>query len=54
MNLSDIISMLFDTGVQIFQSVDITFDDYTINLWWWILGFAVLLLVADIVGRILQ
>lgn len=52
--LERIISMLMHYGVVIYQSCNITFDDYTINFWVWVIGFAVLILGCEIVGRILR
>ena len=54
MNLEDIVKLIFNTGVSIYQSANITFGDYTINLFIWIVGFAAIILVAEIIGRILQ
>ena len=52
--LHDIVDFLFTAGLSLYQSMNIDFGDVTINLWWWILGFSVLLLGCDIVGRILR
>lgn len=52
--LHDIIDMLFGYGLALYQGCNIDFGDVTINLWWWVFGFAVLLLGCEIVGRILH
>ncbi len=52
--MEKIVRLLFDTGINLYKSFEIDFGDVTFNAWWFVLGIAVLVCVAEIVGKILQ
>ena len=54
MNLADIAAALFDSGLSVFQNFNVTFGDITINGWSLLIGGAIVLIVANLLGRIFE
>lgn len=54
MNLADIAAALFDSGLSVFQNFNVTFGDVTINGWSLLIGGAIVLIVANLLGRIFE
>ncbi len=45
---------LFDTAVNIYKSLEFDFGGFTVNGWWFLVGFAVTCLIVWLVGRIVN
>lgn len=54
MNLADIAAALFDSGLSVFHNFNVTFGDVTINGWALLIGGAIVLIVANLLGRIFE
>lgn len=54
MELGTIAKSLFEWGISVFNMLNVSFGDVTINGWLLLIGGAVVILVADFLGRIFQ
>lgn len=45
---------IIDTAVNIYKSLNFNFGEFTLNGWWFILGFAITCVICWLVGRILD
>lgn len=54
MDLGTIATSLFDWGKSVFENFNVSFGDVSINGWLLLIGGAVVILVADFLGKIFQ
>lgn len=52
MDLGAIAKALFNAGLSVFQMFSVSYGDITINGWSLLIGGAIVLIVANLLGRI--